>query len=120
MVETAGQPPQVALAVAVGVREPADEHFIEDRLLVPPGVAGDRVHPALAITPGLTTPGGEIVMESQQQERLTATRNGKPVGRWWARTHEGIDVLDITIRRPAAASVVCRLDGDLTTDEATG
>jgi len=29
-------------------------------------------------------------------------------------------VLDITIRRPASASAVCRLDGDLTTDEATG
>jgi hypothetical protein len=29
-------------------------------------------------------------------------------------------VLDITIRRPATASAVCRLDGDLTTDEATG
>jgi len=36
------------------------------------------------------------------------------------RSHEGNDVLDITIRRPAAASAVCRLDGDLTTDEATG
>ena len=29
-------------------------------------------------------------------------------------------VLDITIRRPAAASAVCRLDGDLTSSEATG
>jgi len=29
-------------------------------------------------------------------------------------------VLDITIRRPASAAAVCRLDGDLTTDEATG
>jgi anti-anti-sigma factor len=29
-------------------------------------------------------------------------------------------VLDITIRRPGAASAVCRLDGDLTTSEATG
>jgi anti-anti-sigma factor len=39
--------------------------------------------------------------------------------RWWDR-HEGTHVLDITIRRPASASAVCRLDGDLTTDEATG
>jgi anti-anti-sigma factor len=35
-------------------------------------------------------------------------------------THEGTNVLDITIRRPGSASAVCRLDGDLTTDEATG
>ena len=35
-------------------------------------------------------------------------------------THEGTHVLDITIRRPASAAAVCRLDGDLTTDEATG
>jgi anti-anti-sigma factor len=33
---------------------------------------------------------------------------------------EGNNVLDITIRRPAAASAVCRLDGDLTSQEATG
>jgi anti-anti-sigma factor len=30
------------------------------------------------------------------------------------------NVLDITIRRPGAASAVCRMDGDLTTSEATG
>jgi anti-anti-sigma factor len=29
-------------------------------------------------------------------------------------------LLDITIRRPAAAAAVCRLDGDLTSSEATG
>ncbi len=29
-------------------------------------------------------------------------------------------MLDITIRRPGAASAVCRLDGDLTTSEAMG
>jgi anti-anti-sigma factor len=29
-------------------------------------------------------------------------------------------LLDITIRRPAAASAVCRLEGDLTTAETTG
>ena len=29
-------------------------------------------------------------------------------------------MLDITIRRPGTASAVCRMDGDLTTSEATG
>jgi len=41
-------------------------------------------------------------------------------GRVVGSTHEGTHVLDITIRRPATAAAVCRLDGDLTTDEATG
>lgn len=35
-------------------------------------------------------------------------------------THEGTNVLDITIRRPGSSTAVCRLDGDLTTNEATG
>ena len=47
-------------------------------------------------------------------------RPGSLSPRWWGSTHEGTHVLDITIRRPASASAVCRLDGDLTTDEATG
>ena len=49
VVETAGESSQVTLTVAIGIVEPAHENFVEDRLLVPPGIALIRVHRALAI-----------------------------------------------------------------------
>ncbi len=101
-------PSQVTLAVAVGVGEPADEHLVEDGLLVPPGVALVRgASRQLIYHAGRRSPRGtwSNVMESQQYGRPgpqpMARNPGRAGGGGNAPRRD--NVLDITIRRPATA-----------------